>query len=116
MFATLAVPLISLSQFTRPSRIVFGDGNFLMEGLNTLIQWMVDNRDKGYFKNLEFLQVTGHKAASHEATTNVTEVIDNIVLNLYTICTDKVNIPELIQINFDNNAYMKMMTINSIMP
>ncbi len=38
------------------------------------------------------------------------------VSNLRTVCTDKVNIPELIQINFDNNAYMKMMTINSIMP
>ncbi|KNB41288.1 hypothetical protein JH06_5903 [Blastocystis sp. subtype 4] len=97
--ATLAIPLISLSEFTRPSRIVFGDDG------NTLIQWMVDNRDKGYFKNLEFLQVTGHKAASHEATTNVTEVIDNIVLNLYTICTDKENFPKLTQMNFNGNAY-----------
>ena len=75
MFATLAVPLISLSQFTRPSRIVFGDGNFLMEGLNTLIQWMVDNRDKGYFKNLEYFQVTGHKAASQEVSTNIESMI-----------------------------------------
>ena len=67
--ATLAIPLISLSEFTYPSRIVFGDGSFQMEGLNTLIQWMVDNSDKGYFKNLEFLQVTGHKAASYETST-----------------------------------------------
>ena len=105
MFATLAVPLISLSQFTRPSRIVFGDGNFLMEGLNTLIQWMVDNRDKGYFKNLEFLQVTGHKAASHDASTNVESMIATIVSNLHTMCTDKVNFPKLTEMNFNSNAY-----------
>ena len=61
--------LSSLSEFTRPSRIVFGDGPFKMEGLNTLIQWMIDNRDKGYFMNLEYLQVTGHKAASYETST-----------------------------------------------
>ena len=67
--ATLTIPLISLSQFTRPSRIVFGDGSFMRGGLDTLIQWMVDNRDKGYFKNLEYLQVTGHKAASYETST-----------------------------------------------
>ena len=105
MFATLAVPLISLSQFTRPSRIVFGDGTFQMEGLNTLIQWMVDNRDKGYFKNLEFFQVTGHKAASHEATTDVTATIANIVSNLHTMCTDKENFPKLTQMNFNSNTY-----------
>ena len=105
MFATLAVPLISLSQFTRPSRIVFGDGNFLMEGLNTLIQWMVDNRDKGYFKNLEYFQVTGHKATSHEAATNITEMMANIAANLRKMCTDKKNFPKLTQMNFNSNAY-----------
>ena len=59
--ATLTIPLISLSQFTRPSRIVFGDGSFKMEGFNPLIQWMVDNCDRGYFMNLEYFQVIGHK-------------------------------------------------------
>ena len=103
--ATLAIPLISLSEFTRPSRIVFGDGSFQMEGFNTLIQWMVDNRDKGYFKNLEFLQVTGHKAASHDASTNVESMIATIVSNLHTMCTDKENFPKLTQMNFNSNAY-----------
>ena len=103
--ATLAIPLISLSEFTRPSRIVFGDGSFQMEGFNTLIQWMVDNRDKGYFKNLEFLQVTGHKAASHDASTNVNTTIATIVSNLHTMCTDKVNFPKLTEMNFNSNGY-----------
>ena len=103
--ATLAIPLISLSEFTRPSRIVFGDGSFQMEGFNTLIQWMIDNRDKGYFKNLEYLQVTGHKTAAHDVSTNVESMITTIVSNLHTMCTDKMNFPKLIQMNFNSNAY-----------
>ena len=103
--ATLAIPLISLSEFTYPSRIVFGDGSFKMEGLNDVIQWMIDNRDKGYFKNLEFFQVTGHKAAAHETTTDVNATIANIVANLHTMCTDKENFPKLTQMNFNSNAY-----------
>ena len=103
--ATLAIPLISLSEFTYPSRIVFGDDSFKMKKLNTLIQWMIDNRDKGYFKNLEFLQVTGHKAASHDASTNVESMIATIVSNLHTMCTDKENFPKLTQMNFNSNAY-----------
>ena len=103
--ATLAIPLISLSEFTYPSRIVFGDGSFQMEGLNTLIQWMVDNSDKGYFKNLEYFQVTGHNAAAHDALTNSTELTANIVSNLNTMCTDKENFPKLTEMNFNGNAY-----------
>ena len=103
--ATLATPLISLSEFTRPSRIVFGDGSFKMEGLNTVIEWMVENRDKGYFLNLEYFQVTGHKAASHETSTDITSMIANIVSNLHTMCTDKENFPKLNTMNFNSNAY-----------
>ena len=103
--ATVAIPLISLSEFTCPSRIVFGDGSFKMEGLNDVIQWMIDNRDKGYFKNSRFLQVTGHKAASHETSTDVESMIAVIVSNLHTMCTDKENFPKLTQMNFNSNAY-----------
>ena len=103
--ATLAIPLISLSEFTRPSRIVFGDGSFQMEGFNTLIQWMIDNRDKGYFMNLEYFQVTGHKAATHEASTDATGMIATIVSNPHTMCTDKENFPKLTMMNFNTNGY-----------
>ena len=103
--ATVAIPLISLSEFTCPSRIVFGDGSFKMEGLNDVIQWMIDNGDKGYFMNLEYLQVTGHKAASHETSTDVESMIAVIVSNLHTMCTDKEDFPKLTQMNFNSNAY-----------
>ena len=73
--ATMAVPLISLSEFTRPSRIVFGDGSFKREGMAAVIQWMVDNRDKGYFQNLEYFQISGHKAASFEGSNEMYKLV-----------------------------------------
>ena len=106
--ATLAIPLISLSEFTRPSRIVFGDGSFRREGLDTVIQWMIDNRNKGYFLNLEYFQVTGHKAASYSISSNTTTLTGNIVSNMNTICKDKVNFPKLTTMNFNSNAYNEL--------
>ena len=104
--ATMAVPLISLAEFTRPSRNVFGDGSFKREGMASVIQWMVDNRDKGYFKNLEYFQISGHKAAAYEGTAEEALALQNqIVANLHTMCTDKVNFPKLNTLNFNSNAY-----------
>ena len=67
--------LISLSEFTRPSRIVFGDGSFKREGMASVIQWMVNNREKGYFKNLEYFQISGHKAASFEGSNEMYKLV-----------------------------------------
>ena len=104
--ATMAVPLIALSEFTRPSRIVFGDGSFKREGMATVIQWMINNRDKGYFQNLEYFQISGHKAAAYEGTAEDALALQNqIVANLHTMCTDKVNFPKLNTLNFNGNAY-----------
>ena len=41
-----AVSLISLAEFTHPSRIVFGEGTMKREGMAAVIQWMVENREK----------------------------------------------------------------------
>ena len=104
--ATLAEPLISLAEFTRPSRIVFGDGSFKREGMAAVIQWMVDNRNNSYFKNLEYFQISGHKAAAYEGTAEDALALQNqIVANLHTMCTDKVNFPKLNTLNFNSNAY-----------
>ena len=105
--ATMAVPLISLAEFTRPSRIVFGDGSFKREGMAAVIHWMVENREKDYFKNLEYFQISGHKAASFEGYTEeeATTLQTQIVANLHTMCTDKVNFPKLTTLNFNDNAY-----------
>ena len=104
--ATMAEPLISLAEYTRPSRIVFGDGSFKREGMASVIQWMVDNRDKGYFKNLEYFQISGHKAAAYEGTAEDALALQNqIVANLHTMCTDKESFPKLRTMNFDSNSY-----------
>ena len=104
--ASVAVPLISLSQFTRPSRIVFGDGTMKREGMAAVIQWMVDNRDKGYFVNLEYFQISGHNAADYNSlTSNGTALQNQIVSNLYTMCVDKENFPKLNTLNFNGNGY-----------
>ena len=104
--ATMAVPLISLAEFTRPSRIVFGDGSFKREGMAAVIQWMVDNREKGYFRNLQYFQISGHKAASFEGTEEDALALQTqIVANLHTMCHDKKNFGNLTTLNFNNNAY-----------
>ena len=88
------------------TRIVFGDGSFKREGMAAVIQWMVENREKGYFKNLEYLQISGHKAAAYEGTAEDALALQNqIVANLHTMCTDKVNFPKLNTLNFNGNAY-----------
>ena len=51
--SSLAVPLISLSAFTYPKQIVFGIGDIKREGMAAILRWMVNNRNEGYFRNLE---------------------------------------------------------------
>ena len=104
--ATAAVHLITLAEFTRPSRLVFGDGTMKREGMASVIQWMVDHRADGYFKNLEYFQISGHKAAAYEGTAEEALALQSqIVANLHTMCTDKDNFPKLNILNFNGNAY-----------
>ena len=37
----MAISLISLSEYTRPSRIVFGDGRMKREGMAVVLQWKI---------------------------------------------------------------------------
>ena len=102
----MAISLISLSEYTRPSRIVFGDGRMKREGMAAVLQWMVNNRTKGYFQNLEYFQISGHKAAAYEGTAEEALALQNqIVANLHTMCTDRLNFPKLNTLNFNDNAY-----------
>ena len=104
--ASMVVPLIALAEFTRPSRIVFGDGTMQREGMAAVIRWMVENRVKSYFVDLEYLQISGHKVAAYNGTEEEAATLQNqIVSNLHTMCTDKDNFPKLNTLNFDNNEY-----------
>ena len=103
-----SLPLISLTQYTYPSRIVFADGNFKREGFDLILQWMVDNREMGYFRNLQYFQLTGHNIASFEESTNCTDLQANIEKNLKIICNDKDYFPLLNTMNFNDNGFSKV--------
>ena len=103
----MAISLISLSEYTRPSRIVFGDGRMKREGMAAVLQWMVTYPNNEYFQNLEYFQISGHKAASFEGYTEEEGLAlqNQIVANLRTMCTDKRRFPRLTTLNFNDNAY-----------
>ena len=69
---------------------------------------MVDNREMGYFSNLQYFQLTGHNIASFEESTNGTDLQANIEKNLKIICNDKDNFPLLNTINLNDNGYNEM--------
>lgn len=102
--------LVSLSKYTYPSRIVFAEGSLDAEDLESVLEWMVYNRDLGYFKNLEYFQITDHRIGIVFSDKNVTVVHDHIASYLNTMCTDKKHFPKLKTINFNNNRYSERHT------
>ena len=108
--ASTAESLISLSQYTHPSRIIFGDGSFKREGMRDVLQWMVQNANRGYFQNLEYFQMSDHFIAIWDSSSSIDpnygELLGaNIVTLLGNICADKVNFPKMREFNFNNNGY-----------
>ena len=104
--ASAAVSLISLAEFTHPSRIVFGEGTMKREGMAAVIQWMVNNRDKGYFKELKYFQISGHSTAAYNGTTEEgLSLQSRIVSNLHIMCTEMNSFPKLKTLNFNDNGY-----------
>ena len=99
----MALSLISLSHFTRPSRIIFGDGSFKREGLRDVLQWMVENRGYGYFQHLEYFQISNHYIAWN--TGNSDALTNEIVSCLSTSCNDPTNFPRIRGFNLNSNGY-----------
>ena len=103
--SSLAALLITLSAFTYPKRIVFGIGDIKREGMADILQWMVNKREEGYFRNLEYFEISGHKIASYDGTVDEGDALNEIVNNLREICNDDTNFPLLTTLNFDFNGY-----------
>ena len=99
----IALPMIGLSMYTRPSRIVFGEGLLMMEDLRDILQFMVDHRSSGYFSNLMYFQISGHTIADFKQSSDYATLQSNITSYLNTICSDKENFPLLTTFNFDGN-------------
>jgi hypothetical protein len=70
---------------------------------------MVENASKGYFKNLIDIQITNNRiAALQESNTDDsyrTNLNNQIVAKLQSICNDEENFPVLNKINLNNNGY-----------
>lgn len=107
----MAVPLISLSQYTYPTRIVFSDGTFGQQGLYDILDWMISNSDEGYFMYLESIQITRHRL-NHFSSINGNKE-DDIIDQIHTICQDTEHFPALKELNFDNNAFHEYESGNS---
>ena len=107
---SVAIPLISLSKYTYPSRIVFGDGTFKREDLRDILSWIESERGNGYFRNLEYLQISGHQIGLYNTSVSNSDIYGSELTSVISdklsrICMDDINLPNLKEINFDQNSY-----------
>ena len=106
MIDAMLIPgLLELTQYTYPSRLVFVYGTFKREGFKEMLDWMIANANKGYFKNLKYFQVSEHNIQACVNEEDADSLEESILDDLKTICEDKVNFPLLSEMNFDNNGY-----------
>ena len=61
---------------------------------------MVENDEKGYFENLELVQIIGQKAGLCDGVE-----LEGLISNLHTMCNDKIHYRRLNTLNFNNNGY-----------
>ena len=105
MDASMIPRLMELTKYTRPSRLFFVYGTFKREGFKDLLDWMIANRNKGYFKNLKAFHVNEHNIQACVNVENAASLQYAIIADLKRICEDTVNFPVLTEMNFDNNGY-----------
>ena len=106
--------LMELLQYTYPSRLVFVYGTFKRDGFKTMLDWMVANANRGYFKNLKYFQVSEHNIQACVDPADAETLEAAIVADLRAICEDKMNFPMLETINLDNNGYNEDNTGDSL--
>ena len=105
MDASMIPRLMELTKYTRPSRLFFVYGTFKREGFKDLLDWMIANRNKGYFKNLREFNVNEHNIQACVNPDDAASLQEAILADLKVICEDEVNFPNLAEINLDNNGY-----------
>ena len=110
---TMIPRLMELTQYTRPSRLVFIRGFFKRDGFKTMLDWMVANAALGYFKNLKYFQVSEHNIQDCVDPADAETLEASIVANLKAICEDKMNFPMLETINLNNNGYQSSSSTGS---
>ena len=70
----------------------------------SVLHWMVEHRDKDYFKNLEYFQISGHNVAAYGNDTDIVALNSQILGDLRIMCNDTYfeNLKEMV---FDNNGF-----------
>ena len=105
MDASMIPRLMELTKYTRPSRLFFVYGTFKREGFKELLDWMIANRNKGYFVNLKEFHVNEHNIQACVNPDNADSLQTSILTDLKAICEDAVNFPVLSEVNLDNNGF-----------
>ena len=116
MDASMVPRLMELTKYTRPSRLFFVYGTFKREGFKELLDWMIANRNKGYFVNLKAFHVNEHNIQACVNVENAASLQSGIIADLKRICEDTVNFPVLTEMNFDNNGYNEGGAVTDISP
>ena len=79
------------------------------EGLRDMISWMNTNKDKGYFKNLEYIEVSANYIGSVNQTNpdenTVIDINNAIISEFSSFCSDVANVPNLKTINLAANTW-----------
>ena len=100
-----------LCKYTYPRILYISDGTLYREGFVKLLQYIYDNRANGWFNNMETFVVVKNYIASYDYLQEgsnpgyVTELNQQIVSYLNTMCTDKINFPNLKSMDFNMNGY-----------
>ena len=114
--ASMVPRLMELTKYTRPSRLHFVYGTFKREGFKTMLDWMVANRNKGYFVNLREFHVNEHNIQACVNPDDADSLQTDIIADLKIICEDTVNFPLLAEMNYDDNGYNEGGGIHDISP
>ena len=107
----LALDHLPIVQYTYPRIIFIGDGTLEREGFLQVLEYIVDNSNNGYFKNLEELYIVKNSITSYDIgqeylTPGYGDALTaNITSYLNEMCTDKTYFPNLRLMDFKMNGW-----------
>ena len=109
--AEIALSHLALTQYLLPRILFIGDGTLYREGFIQVLQFLDENKDKGWFKNLEEFTVIKNYIATYDYQQEAIQsgyaanLTTQIVGYLSSMCSDKTNFPNLRYIDLRMNGY-----------
>ena len=102
---------LALVKYTYPRIIFISDGNLQREGFTEVLKYIYENRNKGWFKNLEEFYVIKNYIADYDEYQEYLNpdyangLTEQVVFYLNKMCTNKDAFPHLRIMNFNMNGY-----------